>query len=349
MDEKTGSLAGFARAQMRWTLNQTPLDEAERADVVDGIRRCHEAVDLPWHGVVVWVPSPLAGLMAATAASRFLTPPYATRTLGLATRFPAVARLPRAAAERVPVAPLCAVAVLVVAVTAAALAGPAVHAAPVVVHSFTWSLLMGIYFLYLPTAFFLYYLYYLRNLSPGVVRTAAGATAVSLAWWCGATLLSLTTASVGVAIGLWRAGTEVDLAAVAGYSILAVFASAMALGGAWLDGWRWRQWWSQRWDEKPVPEQTAPSHQIAQARADADRQLWLRMDPLRASEVRETVVAPITSLERQFSTTIRAGETDPWAVLYTGRHRCRRAGHHGVSRGSHALVRGQVWSSGSPR
>lgn len=306
MDENTRreSLDAFARAQVRRMVDCTPLDDAGRAGVVDGIRRCYEAVGTPWHGVVVWVPSPLAGLLA-TKAVRCLTTPPTEREPRLLARFPAAARRLRWVAARVPVGPLCAVAVAVVAVTVAALAGPVVRAIPALGH---WYGLPAVAGAYVGCFLALGFLEIVRDdwtESPGVVNSTAGAAAVSLAWWCGATVFCLTAAAVGTAIWLWLTDFDVDMAAVAGHTLPAVLASGLALGGVRLDHWQWRLWWRRRWNSKPAPEQNTPPNRLAQARAEADKQSRHRVSLHELDEVKEAVIAPIESLERQFAYAIR--------------------------------------------
>jgi hypothetical protein len=57
------SLAALARQRVDRALDTSPLTDAERATVVDGIRRCYEAAGLEWHGRVVWAPSPWPGTL----------------------------------------------------------------------------------------------------------------------------------------------------------------------------------------------------------------------------------------------------------------------------------------------
>ncbi|HCT76518.1 MAG TPA: hypothetical protein DGT23_08005 [Micromonosporaceae bacterium] len=43
---------------MRSIVDETPLTEVDRAEMVRGLRACYEAAGQPWHGNVIWVPSP---------------------------------------------------------------------------------------------------------------------------------------------------------------------------------------------------------------------------------------------------------------------------------------------------
>jgi hypothetical protein len=71
------SFTPFVRAWIAGATDCTPLDDAGRAAVVDGIRRCYEAAGLPWHDTVVWVGSPFVGMAVAwqVDAARQPVPP----------------------------------------------------------------------------------------------------------------------------------------------------------------------------------------------------------------------------------------------------------------------------------
>ncbi|WP_433618465.1 DUF6745 domain-containing protein [Dactylosporangium sp. CA-139114] len=78
-DAQRETLAPYVRDWIERGTDCAPLDDAGRAEVVAGIRRCYEAAGLPWHGNVVWVGSPVVGAAAVAQAvvriERFRNPP----------------------------------------------------------------------------------------------------------------------------------------------------------------------------------------------------------------------------------------------------------------------------------
>jgi hypothetical protein len=223
------SLEAFSRAQLRHTLDTTPLDEAGRAAVEDGIRRCYEAAELPWHGVVVWVASPLAGLMVSAGAGRRV---FTTGWLRAAAGRLAFA------VERVPVAGVSAVALLVMAGTVVALAGPALAAIPALGHSYGWPAILGAGPAALIARGLVARLRDRRDATLGTVNSVVGLVVTWSAWWLGLALYFLAWMSFGAAIALWLAYVEVDLAAVVEGALAALAGAVLAFVGVALDIWQ---------------------------------------------------------------------------------------------------------------
>jgi hypothetical protein len=71
-DSERAALAARAQEAVHALESTAPLTADERLRVEAGIRQCYAAAGVEWHGNVVWVPSPLAGELAAAAAARIL-------------------------------------------------------------------------------------------------------------------------------------------------------------------------------------------------------------------------------------------------------------------------------------
>ncbi|SDT80236.1 relaxase domain-containing protein [Actinoplanes derwentensis] len=70
----TKRLKRFAEDWADRLLATGPLTDAGKAEVVDAVRRCYGHADVPWHGRVLWAPSPSAGQTLATEHAQRHTP-----------------------------------------------------------------------------------------------------------------------------------------------------------------------------------------------------------------------------------------------------------------------------------